>query len=64
MPKHPAKNQAENVRKVQRKDENCVKMNFVIGDQYSIDFIENISNWPRYVKKIEREICTTKKQYG
>lgn len=54
----------ENVRKVQRKDENCVEMNFLIGDQYSIDFIENISNWPRYVKKIEREICTTKKQYG
>ena len=50
-----------NVRKVRDKDGHFMQMNFVIGDQYSIGFIENTNNWPKYVKKIEREISETKK---
>ena len=51
-----------NVRKVRDKDQPFMQMNFVIGDQYSIGFIENTNNWPKYVKKIEGEISETKNQ--
>ena len=52
----------ENVRKVNSKDGNFIEMNFVIDKQYSIGVIENLRNWPTYVQKIERDICSTKNQ--
>ena len=49
----------ENVKKVKSKDDNFIEMNFIIDKQYSIGFIENLRNWPKYVQKIEREISST-----
>ena len=53
----------KNVRKVYSKDGNYVEMSFRIDKQYSIGFIENLSNWPNYVQKIKREICLTSSQF-
>ena len=52
----------KNVRKVYCKDGNFIEMNFRIDKQYSIGFIENLNNWPKYVQKIKREICPTTSQ--
>ena len=49
----------ENVRKVNSDDSNFIEMNLKIDKQYSIGFIENLRNWPKYVHKIEREKCST-----